>query len=157
VETHETILAALPLFKGLKPEQIQQIASCAEPVQYEAGQFLGREGEPAETFWVVRQGRIALETHAAGRGPLTLQTVSTDDVIGWSWLIPPHVLRFDIHALTASRALRLDGKRLRELCARDHELGHALIERVAQVLVRRMEAMSMQLMDLYGVHDGEHE
>ena len=55
------------------------------------------------------------------------------------------MLRFDIHAVTASRALRIDGERLRELCARDHELGYALIERVAQVLVRRMEAMSMQL------------
>lgn len=157
METHESVLAALPLFKGLKPGQIQKIASCAEAAAYEAGQFLGREGEPAEWFWVVRQGRIALETHATGRGPLVLQTVSTDDVIGWSWLIPPHVLRFDIHAVTASRTLKIDGRKLRELCGRDHELGHALIERVAQVLVRRMEAMSMQLMDLYGVHDGEHE
>jgi CRP-like cAMP-binding protein len=157
VESHESILAALPLFKGLKPGHIEQIAACAEAAQYEAGQFLGREGEPADTFWVVRQGHVALETHAPARGPLTLQTVSTDDVIGWSWLIPPHVLRFDIHALTATRALRIDGKCLREKCARDHELGHALIERVAQVLVRRMEAMSMQLMDLYGVHESGHE
>jgi CRP-like cAMP-binding protein len=157
METHESVLAALPLFKGLNPEHVRQIASCAELVPYEAGEFLGRAGEPAEWFWVVRQGRIALETHAPGRGPLTLQTVSTDDVIGWSWLIPPHVLRFDIHALTAARTLRIDGRKLREMCLRDHEMGHVLIERVSQVLVRRMEAMSLQLMDLYGVHDGEHE
>lgn len=157
MESHESILAALPLFKGLKPEQIRQIAACADVAQYEAGQFLGREGEPAEWFWVVRQGHIALETHAPARGPLTVQTVSTDDVIGWSWLIPPHVLRFDVHALTAARTLRIDGKCLREKCASDHELGHALVERVAQVLVRRMEAMSMQLMDLYGVRESEHE
>jgi len=71
--------------------------------------------------------------------------------------LPPHVLRFDIHALTATRALRFDGRRLRELCARDHELGHLLSERISQVLVRRLEAMSMQLMDLYGVQEGEHE
>jgi len=157
VENHETILAALPLFKGLKPGHIQQIASCAEVAQYDAGEFLGRAGDPADTFWVVRQGRVALETHSAGRAPLTLQTVTTDDVIGWSWLIPPHVLRFDIHALTASRALKIDGRRMREVCAHDHELAHVLIERIAQVLVRRMEALSMQLMDLYGDHDGEHE
>ncbi len=157
METHETILTALPLFKGLKPEHIRQIASCAEVAQYEAGQFLGRAGEPADWFWVIRQGRIALETHTPGRAPVPVQTVTTDDVIGWSWLIRPHVLRFDIHALTASRTIKIDGKRLREMCTRDHELGYALIECISQVLVRRMEAMSMQLMDVYGVHDGEHE
>jgi CRP/FNR family transcriptional regulator, cyclic AMP receptor protein len=157
VETHETVLAALPLFKGLNPEHVQQLASCAEPAQYEAGQFLGRAGEAADWFWVIRQGRIALETHTPGRAPVAVQTVAVDDVIGWSWLIRPNVLRFDIHALTASRTIKIDGRRLREMCARDHELGYALIERVAQVLVRRMEAMSMQLMDFYGTHDGEHE
>jgi CRP/FNR family transcriptional regulator, cyclic AMP receptor protein len=157
VENHETILAALPLFKGLKPEHIQQIAAGATVVQYDAGEFLGRAGDTADSFWVVRQGRVALETHSVGRAPLTLQTVSTDDVIGWSWLIPPNVLRFDIHALTATRALKIDGRRVREACAHDHELAHVLIERIAQVLVRRMEALSMQLMDVYGVPDGEHE
>ena len=157
METLESVVAAMPLFRGLRPEHVQQIVSCAETAQYEAGQFLGRVGEPAETFWIIRQGRVALEIHSAGRGPLTVQTIANDEVIGWSWLVPPHVLRFDIHALTATRALRFDGRRLRELCARDHELGHLLSERISQVLVRRLEAMSMQLMDLYGVQEGEHE
>ena len=151
METHEDILAALPLFKGLKPEQIRQIAACAETAQYEAGQFLGREGEPAESFWVVRQGHIALETHAPARGPLTLQTVSTDDVIGWSWLIPPHRWLFDAHVVEDTSAVVFDGTCLRGKCDADPVLGYALLQRVAQVMLSRLQAARVRLLDLYGV------
>jgi CRP/FNR family cyclic AMP-dependent transcriptional regulator len=157
VHTLEPIIAELPLFKGMKPEHIQLIAGCAANVRFEAGEFLGREGQPADKFWVIRQGRVALEIHAPGRGSITLQTIAEDDVVGWSWLIPPHELRFDIHAVTETRALKFDGKCLHGKSRTDHELGHELLRRFAQVIVRRLEAMSLQLLDLYGDHYGEHD
>jgi CRP-like cAMP-binding protein len=157
VETLEPIVAGLPLFKGLKPAYLQLITGCAANVRCEAGEFLGREGQPADRFWVIRQGRVALEIHAPGRGPLTVQTIGEDDVVGWSWLVPPYQLRFDIHAVTSTRALMFDGKCLRGKFAHDPELGYELMQRFSQVILRRLEAMSIQLLDLYGDHYGEHE
>ncbi len=157
MQTLEPIIAELPLFKGMRREHIQLITGCAANVRVEAGEYLGREGQPADKFWVVRQGRLALEIHAPGRGSLTIQTISEDDVAGWSWLVPPHHLRFDIHAVTVTRALMFDGKCLRGKFATDHELGYELMQRFSRVIVRRLEAMSLQLLDLYGDHFGEHD
>ena len=78
-------------------------------------------------------------------------------MVGWSWLVPPYQLRFDVHAVTSTRALVFDGKCLRGKFASDPELGYELMQRFSQVILRRLEAMSIQLLDLYGDHYGEHE
>jgi CRP/FNR family transcriptional regulator, cyclic AMP receptor protein len=157
MQTLEPIVAALPLFAGLKPEYVQLISGCAANVRYEAGEFLGREGEPADKFWIIRQGRVALEIHAPGRGPLTVQTIGDDDAVGWSWLVPPYQLRFDVHAINSTRALMFDGRCLRDKFSSDPELGFELIQRFSRLMLGRIEAMSLQLLDLYGEHHGEHE
>ena len=157
METLEPIVSGLPLFKGLKPEHIQIITGCAANARFEAGEFLGRSGGPADRFWIIRQGRVTLEIHAPGRGSLTVQTIGENDVAGWSWLVPPYQLRFDIHAASSTRALVFDGLCLRGKLAHDPELGYELMQRFSQVILRRLEAMSIQLLDLYGDHYGEHE
>ena len=50
-----------------------------------------------------------------------------------------------------------DGLCLRGKFANDPELGYELMQRFSQVILRRLEAMSIQLLDLYGDHYGEHE
>ena len=157
METLEPIVSELPLFKGLKPEHIQIITGCAANARFEAGEFLGRSGGPADHFWLIRQGRVALEIHAPGRGPLTVQTLGDDEVVGWSWLVPPYQLHFDIHAVTSTRVLAFDGTCLRGRFASDPEFGFELMKRFSLVILRRLDAMSIQLLDLYGDHHGEHE
>ena len=157
METLEPIVSGLPFFKGMKPEHIQIITGCAANARFEAGEFLGRSGGPADRFWLIRQGRVALEIHAPGRGQLTVQTLGDDEVVGWSWLVPPYQLRFDVHAVTSTRVLMFDGKCLRGKFASDPELGFELLQRFSQVILRRLDAMSIQLLDLYGDHHGEHE
>jgi len=157
VETLEPIVSGLPFFKGMKPEHIQIITGCAANARFEAGEFMGRCGGPADRFWLIRQGRVALEIHAPGRGQLTVQTLGDDEVVGWSWLVPPYQLRFDVHAVTSTRVLAFDGKCLRGKFASDPELGFELLQRFSLVILRRLDAMSIQLLDLYGEHRGPHE
>jgi len=152
MQTLEPIVANLPLFAGMKEEHLALIVGCAANVRFEEGQFLGHSGEAADRFWVVREGRVGLELHAPAHGPLTVQTVGTDDVVGWSWLLPPHQLHFDLRALSPVRALMFDGRCLRGKFEEDHELGYEMTKRFMRVVVDRLEATGLQLLDLYGDH-----
>jgi len=150
VQTLEPILANLPIFRELKPEYLALITGCASNVRFEAGAFVGRQGDPADAFWVLRQGRVALEIHAPGRGALTISTIGENEVLGWSWLLPPHQWHFDAHALTATRAIAIDGRCLRAKFADDAEFGYEMLRRFASLIVHRLEATSLQLLDVYG-------
>jgi len=151
-KTLEPILSELQVFEGMQAEHLALMAGCAANARFDAGEFIGRQGEPADKFWIIRQGRVAIEIHAPGRGTVTIATVGENEVLGWSWLLPPHQLHFDARALTATRALALDGRCLRNKFSTDHKLGYEVMRRFAPLIVQRLEATSIQLLDLYGIH-----
>ena len=150
VETFERILAVHPFFAELPPSHLGTIVGCAANVQFDAGRFIFREGTPADRFYVLRHGTVAVEVFVPGGGAVTVETVEAGEVLGWSWLFPPYNAHFDARALTLVRALALDGACLREKCERDPALGYALMKGFTQLVVRRLEATRMQLLDLYG-------
>jgi CRP/FNR family cyclic AMP-dependent transcriptional regulator len=144
----EQLLAEQPYFKGLSASQLAAVTGCAKNVRFEAGEPLIREGEDANEFFVIRQGKVALEASAPG-GPITIQTLGDGDVVGWSWLVQPHTWRFGAIAMGLTRAISLDGECLRKKCEEDHDLGFELLKRFSFLISERLEATRLQLLDVY--------
>jgi CRP/FNR family cyclic AMP-dependent transcriptional regulator len=150
METLERILREHPFFDGLAPDYLALIVSCASNVRFAAGEILFHAGEEANAFYLVREGRIALEIAPPGRPALAVQTLSRGEILGWSWLVPPYHWVFDARALEPTRAIALDGRCLREKCESDHDLGYELLKRFAHIVEQRLQAACVQLLDLYG-------
>jgi CRP/FNR family transcriptional regulator, cyclic AMP receptor protein len=146
----EELIADSPVFAGLAPEQLQTVAGCAVNTRLEAGATLLREGEHADTFFLIRSGTVALEVHAPGRGPLLIQTLTDGDVVGWSWLFPPYRWAMDARASGPCALIAFDGACLRGKCDRDHDLGYMLVQRFAASIIDRLQATRLQLLDVYG-------
>ena len=149
-ESLEPYLRDHPFCRGMKPEHVQLMVGCASNVRFGAGEYLDREGEQAEKFWIIRHGKVAIEIFNPSSGPITIQTVGEGEVVGWSWLFAPYIGHFDSRALEVTRAIALDGVCLRDKCERDHELALELYKRFVGVMEQRIEASRMQLLDLYG-------
>jgi len=148
--TLDALIAESPMFAGLEQDQLELIAGCGRNVTFDAGARLFREGDPADTFFLVRHGIVALETYVPNRGPLTTSTISAGEIAGWSWLVPPYKWHFTGRAVEPVRAIQFDGTCLRGKCDEDPRLGYELLNRFAQVLVERLQATRFQLMDVYG-------
>ncbi len=148
IKSLDGVLARQPFFSGLDPRYLQLAVGCAANVRFNEGDLIFQEGEEADSFYLIRQGQVALELFVPGRGSLTIQTVGEGDVLGWSWLIPPYHWRFDARAMRPTLAIVLDGKCLRAKCEEDHELGYQLGKRIASSLGQRLDATRLQLLDL---------
>jgi hypothetical protein len=99
METLEPLLAEHPFLKGLDRRHLQVLTGCASNVRFETGTFVFRQGQEANTFYVLREGKIAIEIFSPQRGAITIDTVGAGEVLGWSWLIPPYHWHFDARAL----------------------------------------------------------
>jgi len=148
--TLEPIIREQPFFSGFEEKYLKLIVSCARNVRFDEGHVLFREGDAAEQFYLVREGMVAVEVMVPQKGLVTVQTVSEGDVLGWSWLFPPYLWHFDARIIRPTRALAFDGKCLRTKCDKDHDLGYELLKRFTHIVVDRLEATRLQLMDLYG-------
>jgi CRP-like cAMP-binding protein len=148
--TIETILAEHPFLKGIAPPHIGLIAGCASNARFNKGDYVFREDEEADRFYLIRHGLVALDVFVPQRGPVTIDTIQEGEVLGWSWLFPPYRWHFDARALQLTRAIAFDGKCLREKCDQDTALGYDLVKRFSQVFMQRLQSARLQLLDLYG-------
>jgi len=150
VKRIEAVLSDVPFFAGLSASELELLAGCAKNVHFAQGDVLFREGDPANAFYVVRGGTVALETFAPARGGMTIETIDAGEVIGWSWLFAPYRWHFDARALSPVRATAFDGECLRGKCEQDPALGYDLMKRFAQVLIERLQWTRLRLLDVYG-------
>lgn len=144
------LLAEHPFFQDLTPEYFELVAGCGRNVRFEADTYLGKEGEQADSFFLIRSGLVAVETHAPARGVICLQTLHAGDVAGWSWIFPPYEWTFDLKATELTLVVALDGKCLRQKCEQDTRLGYLLMKKFAGILTARLRATRLQLLDVYG-------
>ena len=139
-----------PLFAGLPAADLELFARCAWNCRFRAGERLFSAGEPADRFYLLREGRVAVEVFAPNGGALVLETAGPGDVVDGAWLFPPYRWQFDGTAIEPCTALALDGRCIRDHCDDDPRLGYELMKRFAAVVDRRLYAARVRLADLYG-------
>ncbi|GHO88454.1 Crp/Fnr family transcriptional regulator [Dictyobacter formicarum] len=149
MQTCEQILAAHPFFKGLPLYYLHQIADLATSVAYDSNQYIFHEGEPAEYFYILTEGKVVLETFAADRGSISIETIEAGEVLGWSWLFEPYRWHFSAHVIEKVEAIALHGAPLRRMCETDHVFGYKLVKRVAYIIMQRLQMTRLQLLDVY--------
>jgi CRP-like cAMP-binding protein len=150
MRTIDQVVAEMPTFAGLDPADLELISGCGVNRVFEAGEYLAHEGDPADSFFLIRHGRVALEVAAPARGGLMIETLGGGAIVGWSWLFPPYRWVFDARALELSRTIAFDGACLRGKCDADPRLGYQLMQRFAAMMLDRLQATRLQLLDVYG-------
>jgi CRP-like cAMP-binding protein len=80
------VIAEHPIFQGVAREHVEVTAGGATEAAFEADQILFREGQPANKFYLIQSGKIALEAHELADGTVFVQDLGAGEALGWSWL-----------------------------------------------------------------------
>ena len=150
MKTFDDIIAEHPFFRGLEPAFCRLIAGCGRNVVFNADDYLFREGEPADQFYLIRHGKVAFEVNVPGRGAIRFLTLQEGEIAGISWLVSPYRWTYTAKAVELTRAVALDAVCLRGKCEADHHLGYELFKRFVPELARRLQATRLQMFDVYG-------
>ena len=148
----ESILVTHPFFRGLDGRHLASLSRHAQPAVYDARDLIFQEGDAADCFFLLIEGRVAIQMFTPDRGPVTIQTIDSGDTLGWSWLIEPYQWSFDAQAIERTETIRIEAANVRDAMRSDIEFGNALLSRFVPVIVDRLQATRMQLLDLYHVH-----
>jgi CRP/FNR family transcriptional regulator, cyclic AMP receptor protein len=133
------------LFRGLPKHHISLLAEAAMMKEFAADELIFREGDPANRFYLILDGEVALESANAHRENVVVQTIGADDVLGWSWLFPPYYWHFGARATKPTKAIFFYGTWLRESCERSPEFGYEMMRRMANVMLQRLQATRRKL------------
>jgi CRP-like cAMP-binding protein len=140
-------LAAQDFFNGMNPDHLGFLADSAHQRQIGKEQVLFRSGEPANAFYLIVTGRISVEIAAISGPVLTIQTLTAEQLLGWSWIIPPYRWSFQARAEERTDLLEFDGVRVRERCEQDPAFGYEMLKRFAALMSDRLESARRTMMD----------
>jgi CRP-like cAMP-binding protein len=108
-----------------------------------------REGEVTQSLTIIIRGRVALRMRIPERGAVTILTLDSGDLVGWSAIVPPYRATTSATTLEPTELAVFDAAELRELLASDAELAAAFLPPVLHTVAARVAATRDQLLDLF--------
>jgi CRP-like cAMP-binding protein len=80
-ERVRSAIRSVPMFRGLSAEDQRRLESMAAVRDYERGDFLWREGDPAESLTIILKGRVKIVRHADA-GDVILELFGEGEPVG---------------------------------------------------------------------------
>jgi CRP/FNR family cyclic AMP-dependent transcriptional regulator len=142
-----------PFLRGLNEMHLQLLSQFAYETHVAAGAVIFREGQPADRFYLIRDGKVALQSHAGGK-PLGIGSLESGEVLGWSWMFAPYIWHFDARAEKDTDLIAIAADRLRQECEVDPGLGYQVMKRVSEVLIQRLQATRLKLVNASNPTEG---
>lgn len=146
------LLSVHPFLAGLPRPWLERLSSHGHPLVRRTGQRIFHEGMPAERFWLIRSGRVALDITDPRRGDIVIEHIGAGSVLGWSWLFPPYRWHFGAVAAEQTYTVEFDAAGVRRMIADDAELGRELTTRFLAVMADRLQATRLRLAELYALN-----
>ena len=134
-------------FKGMSESHLRLLAESAMVTEFKGGQWIFRQGDPANRFYLILEGKVLIESEVKERGMVPIRTFGPGDDLAWAWLFPPYYMHFSARAIEPTRAIFFYGTRLREQCEANHELGYQLMKRIAEIVVQNLNATQKRLLE----------
>jgi CRP-like cAMP-binding protein len=150
MESLKKVFSEHLLFSDLETRYLDLLVECASLVRFEEDQLIFKEGDPADTFFIVRFGKVAIEMYVPHIGAKTIETLGEDGVLGWAWLFPPYKWHFDARALQLTRAIAVNGGCFLNKIENDHNLGFIFMKKFNEIMQIRLQATRLRLIDMYG-------
>ena len=135
------LLAHVPVFEGLAPDDLERVASVAVPRSFEPGQVVFREGDDSDTCYVVSAGHArAIRAHPDGR-QITLATFGPGDIFGELAMFEDERRSATVEATDELEVLGILGGDMRRLLRRHPDMSVKLVI----ALGRRLRAANERL------------
>lgn len=140
-------IAEHPFLCSMSERDQAVLLECASRKTFAPGEILFREGEPADRFYLIESGKIALEAVLPSHGTVRVETLGPDDVLGWSWLFEPFTWEFQARAIDAGSAISFNAAHLLRLSHEDRRLGCVLMNKMARLAARTLHAAHQRLVE----------
>jgi HlyB family type I secretion system ABC transporter len=124
--TDDSLLRRSSLFQFLPEEHFEKLRALLQEEHYEFGDIIVRQGEPADSFYVLLSGRARVVKADQSGTEIVLASLKPGDSFGEAALAEGGSRSATVRCSTAVEALRLDRTDFLELAEQNPELKHYL-------------------------------
>lgn len=144
----------LAVFKNLQVDRAQLLSPLAKPFFCRAGTMVFQQGQRADYFYLIVQGRAKITYKPYDGNSITMTHINSDDLFGWSAVIANRIYTTSAIAVTDLECIRMQGEQLRKLCIRHPDAGKEIMHCLASAVASRWKDAHDQVQSLLsqGMH-----
>ena len=141
----EGCLKPHPFLEDCTPDFLNHLEEFATEATFEKDQTIFSEGEYADRFYLICEGKIRLDSGSNGKPGIAIQILGPGDVLGWSWLYPPFEWHFSARAVEPCKVVVLNAASLLIRAEEDPAFGYELMKRISKQVIHRLQATRKRL------------
>jgi CRP-like cAMP-binding protein len=154
------LLRRYPFFAGLSQENMAALARVADEISVETNHYFFHEDDDLDCFYLILEGAVAIVFELPAQDvkhtiseqlarnmktrDVTISTVGSGDVFGWSGLVPPHYATAGAKAITPCHIVSFNCKKLMPLFEQDCQFGFLMVRKSARVIRDRLRDLQIE-------------
>jgi CRP-like cAMP-binding protein len=143
--TAAEIIKGISLFEGLAPSEIEGVLCVCERVRFEPGASLMRQGQPADSAFILESGAVDVVTRLPGGGEAGVATLGPGCVIGEMALLDSGLRSATVVAREPVAGYFLERDGFHMLLAQRNRAAFTIQGRIARTLCRRMRELNARI------------
>ena len=134
------ILKDIEFLQVLTDEQLRTLAERLETQVFARGEIICRQGEPGETFYIIKNGQIEVAAHDGQGGMTFKRTIGPGDFFGEISLMTGEPRNATVTAVEETAVLTIGKEDVRHLLEENSQLA----DHISHVLVLRLQQLEEQ-------------
>jgi CRP-like cAMP-binding protein len=154
------VIKASQLFWKLSDSQLEQIVNLCHEESYEPGEVVFNAGDNAYDFYIVEEGKVALEIDirisSRTRKKVTVAVRTKGHCFGWPAVYSERPVYCSTATVTENtKLLAFNGQQLRNLCDDDHDLCRKVMRGLVMIVADMFERAKQTLAHVLSItsHD----
>ncbi len=142
--SRQELLANIPLFESLTPEDLEALSRRLEQTEYPVGDVIFNQGDEGSSLFIIEDGAVEI-SYGEGRGRVVLATLFTGQYFGELSLFDRAPRSATATATKRSRLIRLDRDDLVDFVNKNPSAALRIIAEMSERLRQTNELMSRQV------------
>jgi CRP-like cAMP-binding protein len=143
--TAAEIIKGISLFEGLAPSEIEGVLCVCERVRFEPGACLMRQGQPADSAFILESGAVDVMTRLPGGGEAGVATLGPGCVIGEMALLDTGLRSATVVAREPVSGYFLERDGFHMMLAQRNRAAFAIQGRISRTLCRRLRELNARI------------
>ena len=136
----------------LTDEMLDQLIPITEIHQFEDQEYVFHQGDDADRFYFVLQGKVLLEQHMSPNISITLSAINPRFSFGWSALLDSGIYTTDALCAEPCQLLSFQATKIKMLFEQNTSLGYIMSQRLLRVIQKRYQTRTEQFIKVIRHH-----
>jgi CRP-like cAMP-binding protein len=130
----------------LSDDMLDELIPITELLQYDEKEFVFHEGDKADRYFSILQGKVLLEQRIATGITVSISSVEAGYGFGWSALLDEEAEFYTSDAICVepTQLLSFRAEKLKALFEKNYQLGYIMIRRLLHVVKKRYDVRTDQ-------------